>query len=240
VLTDPAFFERVGIAVGGLTIGPQRLVAPALPLDALPPLAAVLVSHPHLDSLDLPSLRALPRDATLVAPRGCRDLLGDLGFRAYVELGWGERATVDDVVIEAVPVKHWGRRFPWGRDRGYNGYLLERDGMRVLFASDTGYTPDFTRFREGGAGPLTLAVIGAGAYDPWIRSHADPEQVWRMFLDSGARFLAPIHWDTFRLGREPVGDSVRRLRAAAGPEAHRIVFDEIGDEWILPTEESPG
>jgi L-ascorbate metabolism protein UlaG (beta-lactamase superfamily) len=231
LVTDPAFFPRVGVSVGPLTVGLQRIVAPALPLERLPPPAAVVITHAHFDSLDLPSLRAMPKDATLVAPTGCGDLLAGLGFRRYVELAWGERVDVDGVTIEAVPVRHWGKRWPWGRDRGYNGYLLTKAGRRVLFASDTAATDAFARFHDAG---LDVAILGNGAYDPWIRNHADPEQVWRMFLGSGARVLVPVHWDTFRLGREPLGDAIRRLVEAAGPEAGRIVVREIGGEWVEP------
>ena len=234
VLTDPAFFDRVGVTVGSITIGPRRLVAPALPIDALPPLAAVVVSHAHMDSLDLPSLRALPKDAVLVGPTGCRDLLGDLGFRRYVELAWGERTTVGDVTIEAVSVHHWGKRLPWERaTRSYNAYTFTGAGHTMLFAPDTAYTDGFRRFAVDGP-PLDVAVIGNGAYDPWIRNHADPEEVWQMFVGSGARYLIPVHWDTFRLGLEPLGDALRRLVAAAGPEAERIVVREIGGEWVVP------
>ncbi|HYV58295.1 MAG TPA: MBL fold metallo-hydrolase [Candidatus Nitrosopolaris sp.] len=234
ILTDPAFFDRIGVKVGPMTIGPRRIVAPALPLDRLPPLDAVVITHAHMDSLDLPTLRALPKDAALVAPTDCRSLLGDLGFRSYVELGWGERTTVAGLTIEAVPVRHWGKRWPWEASRGYNGYLFRKDGMSVLFASDTAYTKNFARFHDT---RLDVAIFGNGAYDPWIRNHADPEQVWQMFLDSGARYLVPIHWDTFRLGREPLGDAIRRLTAAAGPEANRIVINAIGGEWIMPLDE---
>jgi len=234
ILTDPALFDRIGVQVGPIMIGPHRIVAPALPLDRLPPLDAVVITHAHMDSLDLPTLRALPKDATLVAPTDCRSLLGGLGFRSYVELGWGERTTVAGMTIEAVPVRHWGKRWPWEASRGYNGYLFRKDGMSVLFASDTAYTGDFTRFRDA---RLDVAIFGNGAYDPWIRNHANPEQVWQMFVDSGARYLVPIHWDTFRLGREPLGDAIRRLTAAAGPESNRIVINAIGGEWIMPLDE---
>ena len=234
ILTDPALFDRIGVQVGPMTIGPHRIVAPALPLDRLPPLDAVVITHAHMDSLDLPTLRALPKDATLVAPTDCRSLLGGLGFRSYVELGWGERTTVAGMTIEAVPVRHWGKRWPWEASRGYNGYLFRKDGMSVLFASDTAYTSDFSRFRDA---RLDVAIFGDGAYDPWIRNHANPEQVWQMFVDSGARYLVPIHWDTFRLGREPLGDAIRRLTAAAGPETNRIVINAVGGEWIMPVDE---
>jgi len=231
ILTDPTFRDRIGMAVGPLTLGPKRLVKPALPVDRLPRLSTILVSHAHFDSLDLPSLLQLSRNATLIAPPECDDLLGDLGFAHYIELAWGQHVTVDSVTIEAVPVKHWGNRMPWGKWRGYNAYLLSKDNVHLLFSPDTAYTPNLARFRTEGP-PLSAAILGNGAYDPWIRKHASPEQVWQMFEDSGARHLIPIHWDTFRLGKEPVGDAMRRLVAAAGPDANKIVIREIGGEWF--------
>lgn len=230
ILTDPAFHDRIGVTLGPLTIGPRRLVKPALSLERLPEPDAVIISHAHFDSLDLPSLRRLPRNTTLIAPEGCGDVLADLGFERYVELAWGDHAVVAGVRIEAVPVRHWGKRWPWGKARGYNAYLLSKDPVHLLFAPDTAHTNSFRRFRDQGP-PLTATILGNGAYDPWIRNHANPEEVWRMFQESGARYLVPIHWDTFRLGAEPLGDAMRRLLAAAGPAADRIVIREIGGSW---------
>ena len=146
---------------------------------------------------------------------------------------------VPGVEIQAVEVKHWGKRWPWERWRGYNGYLFSRDADTVLFASDTAYTPALGRL--GADRPITAAILGNGAYDPWIRNHADPEQVWRMFTETGAHVLIPIHWDTFRLGREPLGEALARLLAAAGPQADRVVIRRIGETWSRPlTSPSPG
>jgi L-ascorbate metabolism protein UlaG (beta-lactamase superfamily) len=233
LLTDPAFFERVGVQIGPLTIGPRRLVAPALRPEELPPLDAVLVTHAHMDSLDRPSLRRIaPATKLLVVPPRTRDLVDDLGFRQVVELGWGERVTAGGVEIEAVEVRHWGRRWPWDGWRGYNGYLLTKGATRVLFASDTAFTDTIGRL--GAARDIELAIIGNGAYDPWIRNHANPEQVWQMFTESRAPHLIPVHWDTFRLGREPLGDAMRRLLAAAGPAADRVVIRRVGETWTEP------
>lgn len=232
ILTDPAFFERIGLSLGPVTLGPKRVVASALRPDELPPLDAVVVSHAHLDSLDLPSLAQLTRTPLLVLPPRTKDIVAGLNFSRVVELGWNERLDVAGVGIEAVEVDHWGKRWPWERWRGYNGYVFSRGELRVLFASDTAYTPSV------GAGArargVSVAIIGTGAYDPWISNHADPEQVWRMFEESGARYLIPVHWDTFRLGKEPLGDAMRRLIAAAGSQSDRIVVRGIGETWALP------
>lgn len=230
ILTDPAFFDRVGLDLGLFTIGPKRLVAPALPVEELPPIDAVVVSHAHMDSLDRPSLRAV--DAPLlIVPERTADLVDDLGYGRVVELAWGKSARVGEVEVEAFEVSHWGRRWPWGDRRGYNGYVFRRDGVAILFASDTAYTKEIGR--QGESEALTAAIIGNGAYDPWIWNHADPEQVWRMFRESDAPVLIPIHWDTFALGKEPRGDAMRRLLRAAGGEADRIAIDRIGETWSL-------
>jgi L-ascorbate metabolism protein UlaG (beta-lactamase superfamily) len=133
-------------------------------------------------------------------------------------------------------VNHWGRRWPWERWRGYDGYLLSRGDVRVLFASDTAYSPELAAYAK--RRQVTVAILGIGAYDPWIRNHETPEQAWQTFVESGARYLIPVHWDTFRLGKEPVGEAMQRLLAAAGPQASRVVIREIGETWTIRLGES--
>ena len=52
--------------------------------------------------------------------------------------------------------------------------------------------------------------------------------------DMGARYVLPLHHSTFRLSREPAGEPVARLLAAAGEERARIALTEIGQTWVLP------
>lgn len=62
ILTDPVLFSRVGIRIPGLfTLGPKRLVAPALKFHELPRIDIVLLSHAHFDHFDLRTLRHLSR-----------------------------------------------------------------------------------------------------------------------------------------------------------------------------------
>ncbi|HLH76902.1 MAG TPA: hypothetical protein VKV28_08885, partial [Candidatus Binataceae bacterium] len=76
--------------------------------------------------------------------------------------------------------------------------------------------------------PPLVAAFSIGAYNPWIKHHANPEQVWRMFKDSGARYLIPIHWGTFRLSQEPMQEPIERLERAAGADASQIVIRQVG------------
>src|SRR5215210_3195788 len=118
LLTDPALRRRVGIQVGpGVTLGPRRLVAPALSVRELPPLDAVLVSHAHMDHCDVATLRRLPRSAHAVVQRGNLDLVRR--FRRADELAWGEAVEVGGARIESIEVNHWGARRLTDRERGY-------------------------------------------------------------------------------------------------------------------------
>lgn len=227
ILTDPALQTRIGIQLGLGTVGPRRLTRPALTAAELPPIDLLLLSHAHMDHLDLGTLRQLPRSTPVVAHAGLRDLLRR--FRDVTELRWGERHSAGAVTIEAIPSRHWGARMITDRHRGYGGFLLEGDGRRVVYTGDTAYTE---RYRElSTRGPVDLGIVPIGAYDPWIDNHADPEQAWAMSRMMGATHVLPVHHSTFRLSREPMDEPIRRFVAAAGHEAWRIALTRIGESW---------
>lgn len=231
LLTDPALRTRVGVGVGGLTLGPRRLVRPALSAGEIPRLDAVLVSHSHFDHCDLGTLRRLPRSTRAVVQEGMGDLVRR--FARVDELKWGEYTEVNGARVEAVEVNHWGARRLTDRHRGYGGFLVEKRGRALVFGGDTAYTNAFARLARRGT-KVDLAVLPIGAYDPYINVHANPEQSWRMAHEMGARYILPMHHSTFRLSREPADEPRRRILAAAGPEPWRVALTEIGQTWTLP------
>ncbi|MFQ5960919.1 MAG: MBL fold metallo-hydrolase [Candidatus Methylomirabilales bacterium] len=233
ILTDPAFSSRVGLRPLGLvTLGPRRIIPPALALQDLPELDLVLLSHAHMDHTDRPSLYRLPSKPPVILAYDTSEFVDDLGFDQMQELHWRETAEVDGLRVEALKVNHYGRRYPWDRNRGYNAYLVSKEGLTVLFAGDSAYTDLIARALKGRR--VDVAILGIGAYNPWIRNHANPEQAWRMFQDTGARYLIPMHWRTFVVSDEPVFEPIERLKRAAGPAAGRVVVDSIGQTWSLP------
>ena len=229
-LTDPALESRIGIGRGLAKFGPRRLVAPALVPPELPRIDLLLLSHAHMDHTDLGTLRLLPRDVPVIVQPGNADLVRR--FRHVRELAWGERDEVAGIEIESIEVRHWGARMITDRHRGYGGYLLHRRGRTVLFAGDTAYTDLLTPI--GHRVPVDLAILPIGAYDPWIANHASPEQAWQMAARLGARYVLPVHHGTFPLSREPAGEPIARLMAAAGSDAHRVALTEVGQTFTLP------
>jgi L-ascorbate metabolism protein UlaG (beta-lactamase superfamily) len=230
VLTDPVLERRIGLGRGLVKLGPRRLVEPALRKRELPRLDVVLLSHAHMDHTDLGTLRAIPPKVRVVVQSGNRDLVRR--FHAVDELAWGTSTRIGELEVESVETRHWGARMVTDRHRGWGGYLLRKAGRAVLFAGDTAYTDLFNRLRDRGA--IDLAILPIGAYDPWVSSHASPEEAWRMFRALGAEYLLPIHHSTFRLSREPMDEPMRRLLVAAGPERWRVVVSEVGQTWTYP------
>ena len=227
ILTDPVLGSRCGVRVGPVTIGMKRLVAPALVSTQLPPIDLIVLSHAHFDHFDQATLRALERSTTaVITARSTSDLLRVNRYGSVRELGWDESAQVGCANVRALQVRHWGARMQTDTHRGYNGYLIEAAGHRIVFGGDTAYTESFR-----GIPRVNLAIMPIGAYDPWIHVHCTPEQAWRMARDCGAEAVLPVHHKTFKLSREPFEEPIERLLAAAGADRRSVVLQNIGEEW---------
>ena len=236
ILTDPVLFSRVGIRLPGLTIGPKRLTAPALQFHDLPHIDLILLSHAHFDHFDLRTLSCFDDTTRVITARATSDLLKGTSFSNIRELDWDEgetlRAPGGEMVVTAIPVKHWGARTQHDTHRGYNGYLIERGDRRIIFAGDTAMTENFAALRQHG--PIDVAIMPISAYNPWIQSHGTPEQAVQMANAAGARFIVPVHHQTFRLSFEPVREPIERFEAELSKTPQRIALREVGETFVLP------
>jgi L-ascorbate metabolism protein UlaG (beta-lactamase superfamily) len=239
ILTDPVLFPRIGIRLPGFTIGPKRLTAPALEFHELPKIDVVLLSHAHFDHFDLRTLHRFDETTCVVTAPNTADLLKWTRLRDVTELRWGEEKSLNTpagaVTISAFQVKHWGARKQRDTYRGYNGYVMEsrsRGRRRILFGGDTTMTNTFAELSQHG--PVDLAIMSIGAYNPWIQSHCTPEQAIEMANSAGARFIMPVHHQTFRLSFEPFREPIERFQAALSSTPERIALREIGETFVLP------
>jgi L-ascorbate metabolism protein UlaG (beta-lactamase superfamily) len=231
ILTDPVFSTRVGICMGLMTLGPRRLVAPSISISRLPKLDLILISHAHFDHLDRPSLVRLSKKTPVITAHRTLDLVRDLGFNNVTELQWGESLRIGDVNVTAREVNHWGARTFYDHHRGFNAYLIESSQHRVLYGGDTAYHEGFRDLRTDGGKGVDLAILGIGAYDPYIAAHATPEQAWQMADQCMADHVLPMHHSTFRLSHEPTHEPLERLMTAAGRLVDRVVASRVGKIW---------
>lgn len=231
ILTDPVLFSRIGVDLRVGSLGPLRLVECAVPPEELPELDLVLVSHAHFDHLDTPSLAVVPGRPAAVMAVETSDLLPSRAYSSVTELRWDEttrvRGRYGDALVRAIEVKHWGARL--GRDtwRGYTGFVVEREGRRLLIGGDTAATPHFKSHRRHG--PYEAAVMPVGAYNPWVRNHCTPEQAVAMADAAAARLFVPVHHRSFRLSNEPYDEPIERVEAALRAEHDRLAVREVGE-----------
>ncbi|HTV01938.1 MAG TPA: MBL fold metallo-hydrolase, partial [Luteitalea sp.] len=142
------------------------------------------------------------------------------------------QTTRGDTAVRGIEVRHWGARIQRDTWRGYGGFVIEREGRRLLIGGDTAETAIFREHRR--YGPFDAALMPIGAYDPWIRHHCTPEQAVTMADAAGARLFVPVHHQSFALSREPVREPIERTEAALAKEAGRLAWRDIGQTIVVP------
>ncbi len=210
----------------------KRLKRPGLPIDHLPSIDFVLVTHAHFDHLDRRTLRRVAADQPIVVPIGVGNLVHDLGFNTVHELDEWEHVQLGPLKVSLTPCHHWGARMLHDSHRRFGGFVIEANGRSIFHCGDSAY---FSGFAEiGKRFSIEIALLPIGAYDAPSRRevHMNPEEAVRAFLELGAQKLVPMHYGTFRLGYEPLHEPPERLRSSA--RAHNVE-----DKLIVMTEGRP-
>ena len=233
VLTDPVFTDTVGQVS-------KRLVEPGIAVESLPALDVVLVSHMHFDHLSLGSLdRIETKVKDLVVPQRGLVYVPGFSFRTW-ELATWESWERDGLRITAVPVRHNG--FRYGLDgewmtTSYTGYVVEYAGRTVYFGGDTAVSQGF-RATAKQFPNIDLAILPIAPINPrefMCRAHLDPPEAIQAFRDLGARYMLPIHYDTFVNSFDEVGEAPRKLLrlAETGHIGDRVLVLGIGEQRVV-------
>lgn len=235
LLVDPVFATRLILL--------RRQRRPGILVRDLPPIDAILLTHAHMDHLNLPSLRAVVREMrrrrlpapVAIVPNGVEDLIRNIGFSEIRSLRWWESTLLEGLTITATPAKHWGARMFNDTHRGFGGYTIAAPGSPTLYHSgDTAYFNGFHEIGRRLRPDVALLPIGAYFPDSYRAVHTSPEEALRAFVDLGAQVMIPMHYNTFRLGREPMSEPLPRLLAAANLAGieDRVQPLEEGETWL--------
>ena len=238
VLTDPVWSRRCSPS---RTVGPERMHEVPVPLDALPALDAVLISHDHYDHLDMDTIVGLAHSqrAPFVVPLGVGAHLRKwrIPDSRIVELDWHESHRIDDLTLVCTPARHFSGRLLTRNTTLWASWVIIGPRHRAFFGGDTGYTKSFAEIGMD-HGPFDLSLLPVGAYHTaWPDIHMNPEDAVRAHLDiaeAGKGLLLPIHWATFRLAPHPWAEPIERLLAAADPAGVEVVVPRPG-ERVDPT-----
>jgi L-ascorbate metabolism protein UlaG (beta-lactamase superfamily) len=245
ILTDPTFFEGVGLYISGFILGPRRATLPALTIDEIPQPDIVLISHAHMDHMDYKTLKEFtemyPGKLDCITAFNTKDVIDDLQWKSLREMDWLEELNLNGVKLKALEVKHRGARYPGEKDRAngfvkdgrsYNAYILERSGKKILFGGDTTFMDKFKQHKNEA---VDIAIIPIGGYNPMRSQHCTPEEALVMAeYHLGAKYFIPMHCKTFDSGK----DLLEPLEWMKRSEKHytmKIGLRDIGETFTLKT-----
>lgn len=233
ILTDPLLRRRVAALL-------WRHPSPHSRVEH--PVDAVVISHMHQDHLDLPSLRQLGHEVTLLVPRRAGPFLTRRGFSRAQEMRPGQAAQIGEVRVIATTAKHTGFRPPFGPMGGCLGFIVE-GSARVYFAGDTDIFPQMAQL-----GAIDVALLPVAGWGPTLGpGHMDARRAAEALRLLRPRIAIPIHWGTFA----PVGMHFRAWRYLTQPpldfleHANRLAPDvdvrilEPGETLDLDGDTSP-
>ncbi|MCW2642441.1 MAG: Zn-dependent hydrolase [Dactylosporangium sp.] len=230
VLFDPVWSVRCSPSS---RVGPRRLHPPPVPLDRLPQVDAIVISHDHYDHLDMATVRALMRtqSAPFVVPLGVGAHLDRWGVppARLIELDWDQTASIAGLRLTATAARHFsGRAF--SRDNTlWASWALAGPTRRVFYSGDSGY---FDGYAAIGAahGPFDVTLIQIGAYgSAWPDIHMTPEDGATAHLDLRGELLIPLHWGTFNLAFHDWSEPVDRLWREAKARGIRLAVPRPGE-----------
>jgi L-ascorbate metabolism protein UlaG (beta-lactamase superfamily) len=231
LLIDPVWSERPSPFSW---MGPRRFHEPPLPLDQLPAIDAVVISHDHFDHLDYRTVKALGGRVPLyIAPLGVGAHLEYWGVPAerVIERDWWGEVTVGDLTLTATPARHFSGRSPLMTDRDatlWCGWVIAGRAHRIYYSGDSGMFPGFATIGER-LGPFDAVLMEIGAYNQmWRDVHMGPEQAIDARVAVGSGLFIPVHWGTFDLALHAWTEPVERLLVAAEKAGVQVAIPQPG------------
>lgn len=205
IVTDPIWSR----SIGGVS---ARLVPPGVALAEMPAIDVVLVTHDHRDHMDAPTIAKLSPTATYVVPLGNGPRIPHPNV---IELDWWQSTTLDSLEITLVPARHWSMRMPWNRNATlWGGFVIRAPDGVAYHSGDTAWGDHFAEIHDK-IGEIDWAMLPIGGYAPrWFMEpqHVDPIEAARAYQALRAKNLLAMHWGTFRLTDEPIGEPPDTLR----------------------------
>jgi L-ascorbate metabolism protein UlaG (beta-lactamase superfamily) len=229
-LTDPLWYQRVSPFSA---VGPKRFFDNPIPIDELPPIDYILLSHDHYDHLDKQSILQLTAKKIAVITMlgvGKRLLEWGVDETLVTELDWWQRKELSHgFVVTALPARHFSGR--WLSDRFstlWGSFAIKGPKHNVYFGADSGYYDGFKKIGDK-LGPFDLTMLDSGAYNKeWETIHMGPENAVQAHKDVKGKLLMPIHWGTFALAFHPWYEPVERVIKAAAKQHVSLLIPTPG------------
>ncbi|MDQ2811119.1 MAG: MBL fold metallo-hydrolase [Actinomycetota bacterium] len=241
VLTDPNFLHRGQRAYLGRGLTARRLTEPAISVEELPAVDAVVLSHLHGDHWDRQAQRGLPRDTPIITTPHAARRLQWRGFARSAGLRtWGSQELISGVTrlkITALPGQHtlipvprllppvMGTMLEFGPVTGEVALRLYISGDTLLI-DDLHQIPQ--RYPQIDAAVLHL---GGTTLPGGMVVTMDAKQGADLMELVGAGMAIPVHFDDYPLFKSPLSDF--RAEVTRRGIVDRVRFVDRGDTVSL-------
>lgn len=229
VLIDPVF----SASAAPFPFRIRRFQPPVVPMEALPAIDVIVLSHNHYDHLDRVTLDFFRDKKThFFTPLGMGKILQKWGIAAerITERDWYEGYTWKTLTLTATPARHASGRTPFDHNRTlWCSWVLQSSDETLYYSGDSAYDDHFAAIRAR-FGPIDLAFVENGQYNRrWPDSHMTPEQTIQAVLDLAPRTFVPIHWGMFTLSLHHWTEPVQRSQLLAAQNGIQVLCPRLGE-----------
>lgn len=233
-LTDPVFSNR---ASPSRLAGPKRFHNTPITIADLPDIKGVIISHNHYDHLDKSAIKQLNgKVGHFVTTRGTGKYLKRWGVAEtrITELGWWQSHSHGDTTLTATPSQHFSGRGLFDNNKSlWASFVLQHNGRKIFFGSDSGYFDGFKQIGQHFGG-FDITLMETGAYSAlWPYVHMTPDQTYQAHKDLRGKTLMPIHNSTFKLAFHPWKEPLDRITELAEQENTPLLTPQIGERITL-------
>lgn len=228
IITDPIFYSMPMV---------KRLAGLPCEVSDLKNIDYILLSHGHRDHFDKESIINLHENNPNIeafVPLELNYFFDDEKI-ACQQAGWYQKYKTDDnIEIYFMPAKHWNRRGILDFNKTlWGSFVIKANGKTIYFAGDTSYGKHFSEINKY-FGNIDYCLMPVGAYKPdyiMKESHISPDEALKAFKDIGGKTFIPMHYATYDLANEPLGEPVRILQE--NTNKYNIEILNIGEEFLI-------
>lgn len=208
IIIDPQLSDYASPVPGFI----KRVTPPALTVDELPTITAIIYSHDHYDHLSYETLVKLKEkfpEVIIFAPIGIDKMINgwDAKFNAF-GFDWRTMTKIDflNAQFTCFPARHYTRRSVSDTNqRLWCSWLIQFEGCSIYHPGDSAIGPHFAEIRNFVGKPIDVAFMPIGPQNPpevMRPVHMNPEDVKSMSDILEAKCVVPIHYGCFALGQK--------------------------------------
>jgi len=211
MITDPVLYDLPMI---------KRHATIPFDISAIKNIDYILLSHDHRDHCDKKSLKKILQNnkPQILTALKMSDVIGGwVGSINIQEAGWYQEydLAISDLTISFLPSRHWCRRGLTDFNRRlWGSFMIQTPTHNLYFGGDSGFGPHFAEIKTLFP-KIDFCFLGIGAYKPRIimkENHASPQEAMEAFIQLGAKKMTPMHYGTYDLSDEPIGEPYRKIQ----------------------------